>query len=416
MKKLILTGSLILLLFQSCNNIVEVTQPEVDPAGFLLQTTPIPDSSKIIMDGIYSVIEGTEKFGQQVAVKWNGNNLSIFTSVEAGYLVLQGGSLDSVIFFMGYWRYATGTETGLISLYIPKDSGGKKILENDTTGISIIFNGSYGMGTNLSNKKLQLKYLRPFSGFVKQSDFKIIAHRGGGRNSEYLGVSENTIEMISKAESFGATGIEIDVKVSNDGVPFLYHDSDINLRLTQKSVIWGQIEDFSWLQLSLFIKLKNGESIPSLREALEFVLEKTNLKFVWLDLKSETNEISKAAELQNEIMQRAAALNRDLQIVLGLPTEDKVNNLLAYPGYENVPSLCELDINQVRLVNARVWAPRWTQGTQTSLVEEMHGEGRKSFVWTLDEPAFIESFIRDGKFDGILTNYPSLVSYYHYIR
>ncbi|MBK7629430.1 MAG: glycerophosphodiester phosphodiesterase [Ignavibacteriales bacterium] len=416
MKRFYLVSTAILLLLQSCNNIVEVVQPEVDPAGFLLQTTPIPDSSKKIMDGIYSVIEGKEKFGEQVAVKWNGNNLSIFTSVEAGYLVLQGGSLDSVIFFMGYWRYATSTETGLISLYVPRNDGGKNILDNDTTDLNIVFYGSYGMGTNLSNKKLQLKYLRPFSEFVKQSDFEILAHRGGGRNSEYLGVSENTIEMISKAESFGATGIEIDIKVSNDGVPFLYHDSDINLRVTQKSVIWGEIENFSWLQLSLFIKLKNGEQIPSLRKALEFVLENTDLKFVWLDLKSETNELSKVEALQKEILERAAALNRDLQIVLGLPDEDKINNLLAYPGFENIPSLCELEINQVHLVNARVWAPRWTQGTQTSLVEAMHSEGRKVFVWTLDEPAFIESFIRDGKFDGILTNYPSLVAYYHYIR
>lgn len=416
MKRLILTITVFLTILTSCNNIVEVIQPEVDPAGFLLQTTPVPDSSKKIMDGIYSVIEGKEKFGEQVVVKWSGNNLSVYSSVEAGYLVLQGGSLDSVIFFMGYWRYATGTETGLISLYVPKNEGGKNILDNDTTDLNIIFYGSYGMGTNLSNKKLRLKYLRPFSDFVTQGNFEILAHRGGGRNSEYLGVSENTIEMISKAESFGATGIEIDIKVSNDGVPFLYHDSDINLRLTQKSVIWGQIEDFSWLQLSSFIKLKNGERIPSLRETLEFVLEKTSLKFVWLDLKSETNEIPIVTALQNEMLERAAALNRDLQIVLGLPTEDKVNNLLAYPGFENIPSLCELDINQVRLVNASVWAPRWTQGTQTNLVEAMQGEGRKAFVWTLDEPAFIESFMRDGKFNGILTNYPSLAAYYHYVR
>lgn len=416
MRRLILTVIGLLTILTSCNNLVDVIQPEVDPAGFLLQTNPVPDSSKNIMNGIYSIVDGKEKFGEQVVVKWNGNNLSIYSSVEAGYLVMQGGSLDSVIFFMGYWRYATGTETGLISLYINKNEGGKNILDNDTTDLNIVFNGSYGMGTNLSNKKLKLKYLRPFSDFVNQSDFEILAHRGGGRNSEYLGVSENTIEMISKAESFGATGIEIDIKVSNDGVPFLYHDSDINLRLTQKSVIWGQIEDFSWLQLSSFIKLKNGERIPSLREALEFVLEKTNLKFVWLDLKSETNEIPVVTALQNEILERAASSNRDLQIVLGLPSEDKVNYLRAYPGFENIPSLCELDINQVRLVNARVWAPRWTLGTQTNLVEEMQAEGRKAFVWTLDEQAFIETFMRDGRFNGILTNYPSLVAYYHYIR
>ena len=176
------------------------------------------------------------------------------------------------------------------------------------------------------------------------------------------------------------------------------------------------IEDFSSAQLSAFITLKNGEKIPTLREALEFVLEHTTLSFVWLDLKSETNEIPKVIELQQEILQRAEILNRDLKIVVGLPTEEKVNSLLAYPGFENIPSLCELDVNLVEQVHAKVWAPRWTQGIQTGLVQQMHDAGRLAFVWTLDEPAFVESFIRDGDFDGILSNYPSLVAYYHYIR
>jgi hypothetical protein len=29
---------------------------------------------------------------------------------------------------------------------------------------------------------------------------------------------------------------------------------------------------------------------------------------------------------------------------------------------------------------------------------------------------WIEKFINDGHFDGILTNYPFIVGYYHYIR
>ena len=329
---------------------------------------------------------------------------------------MQGGSLDSVLFFMGYWRFNVNSETGPVNFYISRDEGGSQLLSNDTTNLKITLRGAYGNGTELPNQTLVLEYLRPFSDFVKQSNFYVLAHRGGGRNSEYLGVSENTLEMIERAESFGSTGIEIDVKVSTDGVPFLYHDSDINLRLTQKSVIWGKIEDFSWAQLSAFITLKNGEKIPTLREALEFVLEHTTLSFVWLDLKSRTNEIPKVIELQQEILQRAEILNRDLKIVVGLPTEEKVNSLLAYPGFENIPSLCELDVNLVEQVHAKVWAPRWTQGIQTGLVQQMHDAGRLAFVWTLDEPAFVESFIRDGDFDGILSNYPSLVAYYHYIR
>jgi glycerophosphoryl diester phosphodiesterase len=49
-------------------------------------------------------------------------------------------------------------------------------------------------------------------------------------------------------------------------------------------------------------------------------------------------------------------------------------------------------------------------------VLELQNEGRGAFVWTIDDPAFIESFITEGKFNGMLTNYPSLVAYYHYTR
>jgi glycerophosphoryl diester phosphodiesterase len=395
---------------------VEVKQIEIDPTGFLNQTIPLNEDSKNIIEGIYNVVEGKEKFGEQVVLKWNGDYLSVFSSKNVSYQIIKAGSLDSTIYLLGYWRFATNTETGSISLQILKDKGAKQILEYDSSLSQITIEGTYGVGSQSATKELVLKFQQAFSDFVKQSDFNILAHRGGGRNSEYLGVSENTIEMINLAERFGATGVEIDIHLSKDGVPFLYHDSDINLRLTQKSVLWGNVEDFSWLQLQTLITLKNGERIPSLRDALEFILEKTTLKFVWLDLKSEKNEIPVVLEIQKEILERAAVLNRNLNIVLGLPSVDKVNNLFNIADHQNIPSLCELDVNNVRKVNSIVWAPRWTLGTQTDLVQQMHNEGRKAFVWTLDEPAFIESFMNESKFDGILTNYPTLVAYYHYIK
>jgi glycerophosphoryl diester phosphodiesterase len=400
----------------SCDSLVDVNYPVIDPDGLLNQTIPLPENSKKIMEGIYSVELGQEKFGEQVVLKWSGNNLSIFASKNVSYLVMQGGSIDSAIYFLGYWRHAISTDIGVSKLSISSDEGGSQILKEDSLNLKVILKGTYTSQDGSNNIPFELKYLRPFSDFVKQSDFYILAHRGGGRNSEYLQASENSVEMISLAESFGATGIEIDIHISNDGVPFLYHDSDINLRLTQKTVIWGNIENFSWFQLRSFIKLKNGEKIPSLREALEFILDNTTLRFVWLDLKSEKNEIPIVVELQKEILQRAASMNRDLEIVLGLPDEDKLNNLLAFPDFQNIPSLCELDVDMVRKVNSKVWAPRWTLGTQVDLVRQMHNEGRKAFVWTLDEPSFVESFMRDGEFDGALSNYPSLIAYYYYTR
>ncbi len=331
-------------------------------------------------------------------------------------MIMRGGSLDSVIFFRGYWRYGTSLETGLVNFNISSFEGGSKIIDADSTDLQITARGAFGNGSNYPDKEFVIKYLRPFSEKVKQNDFYVLAHRGGGRNSDYLPASENSIEMIALAERLGANGIEIDVRLTADGIPILYHDPDINLRLTQKSVIWGNIEDFTFAQISTFIRLIHGEKIPSLENALEYVLEHTKLRFVWLDLKSEKNEIPAVVKIQERILRKVNPLNRDLQIVIGIPSSDKANNLLSYPSYETIPSLCELTTDFVKELNSLYWAPRWTQGTQLDLVREIHAEGKQAFVWTLDEPAFVESFMRDGEFDGFLTNHPTLVAYYHYIR
>jgi len=414
MKKLIILIAS-LLLFYSCNNEVDITNPVVDPSDFLSQTKPLPENSKPLMEGVYEVVEGKDLLGDQVVVKWTRDRLSIFSGKNGGYLILESGSLDSVVFLSGYWRYSTSSETGAANFYIPARSGGGEIVYGDTSGNAITFVGEYGNGNGLADKPLVLKFMRPFSDEVKQSNFYILAHRGGGRNSDYLGVSENSIEMINIAERFGSTGIEIDARLSKDGIPFLYHDGDINLRLTQKGLIWGNIEDFTWVQLRSLVTLRNGEKIPSLREALEFVLEKTTIKAVWLDTK-DVDVIDSSIAIQRDILQRASDMGRDLKIVIGIPADDVFEEFITKPGFQDVPSLCELTIDQVRQANSLIWAPRWTQGIQTDAVRQMHAEGRLAFTWTLDDANYIEEFINTGEFDGILTNYPTIVSYYHYIK
>ena len=73
-------------------------------------------------------------------------------------------------------------------------------------------------------------------------------------------------------------------------------------------------------------------------------------------------------------------------------------------------------MEDVNNINAQVWAPRWTLGLLTPEVNAMHDQNRKVFCWTLDNELFIKKYIDQGDFDGILTNYPTIVSYHHYIR
>jgi glycerophosphoryl diester phosphodiesterase len=55
----------------------------------------------------------------------------------------------------------------------------------------------------------------------------IIAHRGSSEITP-----ENTIASFSKAITDGAEGIELDVRLSKDGVPIVFHDETLE-RLAQ---------------------------------------------------------------------------------------------------------------------------------------------------------------------------------------
>ena len=146
------------------------------------------------------------------------------------------------------------------------------------------------------------------------------------------------------------------------------------------------------------------------------VVDSTNLKVVWLDMKSVNNAMAKVIPIQQKMLERAKQKNRQLAIYIGIPEVEVLDFFKTYPNYQNVESLCELSVEDVNNINAQVWAPRWTLGLLTPEVNAMHDQNRKVFCWTLDNELFIKKYIDQGDFDGILTNYPTIVSYHHYIR
>ena len=416
MKKIFVILPLFGLILLSCEPVYELVEPEFKVESILKNTDSLSYKIKVRMEGVYRVVKGADQFGDIIVAKWSGETLSFFGRKLGSYFILKGGSKDTMILFEGKWRYAASTETGLTRLVINNRTGLDSLL-NDTSGAkSFSIVGTFGNENDFRSNDIQLKYIRPFSEAVRNKNYYILAHRGGGRNSDFVGASENSLEIISLAEQYGANGIEIDVMLSKDNIPFLYHDANINLRETKKGLLLGPVENFTVAQLKSFVELKNGEKIPTLREALEHVLYKTNLKFVWLDMKSESNSMPYVVEIQQDILNRAAIAGRDLEIMVGLPSDFMLNNLLAYPNYQNVPSLCELSLDQLHSVNSKVWAPRWTMGTLISDVQSLHSEGKRAFVWTLDQTQFIQQFINESEFDGILTNYPTIVASFYYAK
>ena len=112
----------------------------------------------------------------------------------------------------------------------------------------------------------------------------------------------------------------------------------------------------------------------------------------------------------------ASAEGRDVKILIGLPGEEQIAHFKELPDYQQIPSLNEVSTDMVRETDSDVWGPTWVSGQQGEDVAAMHAEGRKVFMWTMDLPQFISQYMYEGELDGILSNYPSLVAYFHYVR
>jgi len=90
---------------------------------------------------------------------------------------------------------------------------------------------------------------------------KIIGHRGAAGY-----VAENTLASLARALELDVDGIEVDVQASRDGEPVVIHDASLE-RTTNGT---GLVSQHSWAQLRL-LRTGDGQSIPSLREVLQFV-------------------------------------------------------------------------------------------------------------------------------------------------
>src|SRR4051794_10176128 len=91
----------------------------------------------------------------------------------------------------------------------------------------------------------------------------LIAHRG-----DPLVLRENTLPSVASAMTEGADWVEIDVKLTGDGIPVLLHDDTLTR-------LWGHDRRVASLSLRELGELTRGDEwrIPTLRQALDLARE-----------------------------------------------------------------------------------------------------------------------------------------------
>ncbi|KAJ8363009.1 hypothetical protein SKAU_G00118400 [Synaphobranchus kaupii] len=148
--------------------------------------------------------------------------------------------------------------------------------------------------------------IRP-SKTVKTGGVSVVAHRGGGHDAP-----ENTLAAIREASQNGATGVELDLEFTADGVPVLMHDETVD-RTTNGS---GALSKFRFSELSkLDASAKHrlretfrGEKIPTLQEAVEECLK--HQLTIYFDVKGHADQA--AAALREMYREHPALYNSSI--------------------------------------------------------------------------------------------------------
>ncbi|RJS74557.1 glycerophosphodiester phosphodiesterase [Candidatus Bathyarchaeota archaeon] len=219
--------------------------------------------------------------------------------------------------------------------------------------------------------------------------FAVVAHRGASGYEP-----ENTLRALKRAIEMGADMVEVDVRLSKDGVPVIIHDETLD-RTTDGS---GKVADYTADQLRMF-DAGSGEKIPLLSEVLDFVKGKVGLL---LELKEvETSKPAlKMVEEKNMVNQvmfisfHREALEEIAQIRL-----DTFRGLIyARSGDHLVVA---------KRMRCLAVAPYYRLAT-TKAISFAHRLGLKVNVWTIDDLKTARIMAERGV-DSITTNKPDLM-------
>lgn len=394
--------------------LVDVDTVALDVASELRGVLPLDTVAAVHLGGVYRVEDGGGVAADSVALLWSGGEGNVLGEANALWCSLYGGLMGDTVKIVGTWRFTQGTNIGIIRLMALPDEGGSALARGSNPGNNLVLHGTVSDASGGSVRSFVLR--RRANLRTRQRGFWIIGHRGGARNSDRLGVSENTVEMIRLAPRLGCNAVEIDVVRTRDGVPIVFHDERFTPRTVQGAYVLGLVEKYTAQQIRAAARLINGEQIPTLHEALDATIQQPRLGLVWVDVKQPT-VLDSVLHAIVSAQQRARLAGRsDLRFLVGLPSTEIARTYMEHPLRTQVQAICELSTRWARDVGASVWAPRWTAGLQLDEVRAMQREQRLCFTWTLDDPVFMNEFVTDGEFDGILTNYPTLLAAKYYTR
>lgn len=392
----------------SCSTRASVTVPSFGAASVLVgATAPDPLGLKAL-SGVFS--GSSSALPGEVLVRGTRDALSIFTSTKVAHAIMKPGCLagGARLVLEGHWRQALNTETGLVRLELLPREAAEAVCSGAATALplDVRLEGATGEGSALPSVAVRFARTRVVA--PTTPGFIVAAHHGACRTIDECGVSENSLESIRAVEAYGASAVEVDVRLTRDGVPVLFHDETLSPRLVKGPYCHGPVADLPLAHLRANCALEYGETIPTLDQALAAAIDDTELAGLWLDVKT-ADALEPTLSRVGRARERAAARGRAMQIVVGLAERDILDAYLALPPERREPCIVELEPSDVVSAGCLAWAPRWTRGPMKAAVADLQARGKRVFFWTIDEVEYLDLFVREARPDGVLTDRAGLL-------
>jgi glycerophosphoryl diester phosphodiesterase len=312
--------------------------------------------------------------------------------------------------FSGFYRYSKDARQGLVNFSLPKAEALAFLKTGDIS--NLVLNGNIENG-NGTQTPIGLKFSKNFSTYAKNTPFEIYAHHGV-QTVANPPFAENSMGGVLNDEDYGVNGLEFDVRLTRDSVPITMHDGYINIRLTEKSPISGDLDQFTYKFLERYIDLIDGQKIPALKDCLRNFIDSTTMTYFWMDIKGNDGIFQALQPIILNAQAHAKEVGRNVVIYADLPSTTVISEFQSYPAYRadtSLKTMCELTFQDVIDNGCTRWGPRYSRGLLLSDVATAHSMGIKVISWTLNDEHLIANYMQNGQFDGFISDYPCFVVY-----
>jgi len=232
----------------------------------------------------------------------------------------------------------------------------------------------------------------------------VVAHRGAS-----LAWPENTLPSFEAAIAAGADAVELDVRLTADGVPVISHDADVSRR-TDGS---GFVHELTLAEIKR-LDAGGGAEVPTLLEALDLLTGRAGIDIEIKNIPGDPDFDSPREALAEEVVKIVDELEIAESVLVSSfnwLSIERVRDLT--PGIATGFLTTTAIEPSAALAYAREKAHPWILPMADALlaagegfVGEAHAGGMRVGTWTVDDPERMRTLFGWGV-DAVATNDPA---------